>query len=235
MLKVKNLEVYYHHIHALCGISFKVDEGEIVSLLGANGAGKTTTLASISGLVKPFSGSIYFEENEITKLLPHQIVHLGITHSPEGRGIFEPLSVMENLELGGYIEKNKRSIKERIKDVFEIFPILSDRKNQIAGTLSGGEQQMLAIARALISKPKLLLLDEPSLGLSPVFVKVLFETIKRINEKGITILLVEQNANFSLNISHYGYILDTGKIVLEGKSSFLKDNELVKRAYLGEA
>ncbi|MEW6619780.1 MAG: ABC transporter ATP-binding protein [bacterium] len=230
MLKVENLEVYYHHIHALAGISFEVNEGEIVALLGANGAGKTTTLAAISGLVKICNGAIRFLDQDITPLKPHQIVQLGITQVPEGRGIFEPLTVMENLQLGGWTKKNS---KKQIAYVFEIFPLLYERRAQVAGTLSGGEQQMLAIGRALVSNPKLLLLDEPSLGLAPKLIERIFKTIARINQEGTSILLVEQNAYMSLNIAHRGYIFETGKIILAGKSDELVQNELVKKAYLG--
>lgn len=234
MLKVENLEVYYHHIHSLKGISFEVNEGELVALLGANGAGKTTILSAISGLVKVHCGKIIFEGKEITSFPPHKIVQLGIIQTPEGRGIFESLTVIENLQMGGYIVYNKTLVKKYISHIFEIFPTLYERRLQIAGTLSGGEQQMLAIGRALVGNPKLLLLDEPSLGLAPKLVRKIFETITKINREGVSILLVEQNAHMALNIAHRAYILETGEIIITGKSEELIQNKIIKKAYLGE-
>jgi branched-chain amino acid transport system ATP-binding protein len=230
MLKVKELEVYYGHIHALKGISFEVDEGEIVLLLGANGAGKTTTLKAITGLVPPSKGVVEFQGKDLLALSTHEIVREGITYVPEGRGIFENLTVLENLELGGYPLENKR---EGLKHVFEVFPILGERRNQLAATLSGGEQQMLAIGRGLMAKPKLLLLDEPSLGLAPMLVRRIFSTIQKIRDEGTTILLVEQNASMALKISDRAYILETGEVVAYGKSSELAEDKTVKEAYLG--
>lgn len=233
MLEVKNIQVGYGAIRALKGISFTVDEGEIVTLIGANGAGKSTTLKTISGLLHPQEGSIIFEGKDISNLQSYEIVSLGISQVPEGRRIFPQQSVLENLELGAYQRKDKKQIKEDIEKVFSYFKRLEERKNQTAGTLSGGEQQMLAIGRGLMSRPKLLLLDEPSMGLAPLLVKEIFSIIKEINESGTTILLVEQNANMALSIAQKAYVLETGKIVLSGPADELSENEQVRKAYLG--
>jgi branched-chain amino acid transport system ATP-binding protein len=234
MLEIKNLVVNYGAIAALHGISLSVPAGKIVTLLGANGAGKTTTLKTISGLLKPGSGEILYEGKNIAGLPPHQIVARGISQSPEGRMIFANLTVLENLQLGAYLQKDRHVVRRELERVFVLFPRLKEREKQIAGTLSGGEQQMLAIGRALMSRPHLLLLDEPSLGLAPLLVKTIFEKIVGINrEQGLTILLVEQNANLALEISHFGYVLETGKVVLQGSSAELRQNPQVKSAYLG--
>jgi len=234
MLEIKNLVVNYGAIVALHGISLSVPDGKIVTLIGANGAGKTTTLKTISGLRKPGSGEIIYDGKNIAGLPPHQIVARGISQSPEGRMIFANLTVLENLRLGAYLQQDKQVIRHELEHVFGLFPRLKEREKQIAGTLSGGEQQMLAIGRALMSRPKLLLLDEPSLGLAPLLVKTIFEKIVAINrEQGLTILLVEQNANLALEISHFGYVLETGKVVLQGESRELRQNPQVKSAYLG--
>jgi branched-chain amino acid transport system ATP-binding protein len=234
MLEIKNLVVNYGAIVALHGISLSVPDGKIVTLIGANGAGKTTTLKTISGLLKPKSGEIFYGDKNIAGLPPHQIVARGISQAPEGRMIFANLTVLENLQLGAYLQKDKDTIRRELERVYVLFPRLKEREKQIAGTLSGGEQQMLAIGRALMSRPKLLLLDEPSLGLAPLLVKTIFEKIVEINrEQGLTILLVEQNANLALEISHFGYVLETGKVVLQGDSKELRQNPKVKSAYLG--
>ena len=234
MLEIKNLVVNYGAITALHGISLSAPDGKIVTLIGANGAGKTATLKTISGLLKPRGGEILHDDKNIAGLPPHQIVARGISQSPEGRMIFANLTVLENLQLGAYLQKNKDTVRRELERVFVLFPRLKEREKQIAGTLSGGEQQMLAISRALMSRPKLLLLDEPSLGLAPLLVKTIFEKIVEINrEQGLTILLVEQNANLALEISHFGYVLETGKVVLQGDSSELRQNPKVKSAYLG--
>ena len=234
MLEIKNLVVNYGAISALHGISLSVPNGKIVTLIGANGAGKTTTLKTISGLLRPVSGEILYDGKNIAGLPPHQIVGRGISQSPEGRMIFANLTVLENLQLGAYLQKDRETVRRELERAFSLFPRLKERKEQIAGTLSGGEQQMLAIGRALMSRPKLLLLDEPSLGLAPLLVKTIFEKIVEINrEQGLTILLVEQNANLALEISHFGYVLETGKVVLEGDSKELRQNPKVKSAYLG--
>jgi branched-chain amino acid transport system ATP-binding protein len=234
MLEIKNLVVGYGAITALHGISLSVPDGKIVTLIGANGAGKTTTLKTISGLLKPKSGEIFYDGKNIAGLPPHQIVARGLSHVPESRMIFANLTVLENLQLGAYLQKDKKIIRHELEHVFSLFPRLQEREKQIAGTLSGGEQQMLAIGRALMSKPKLLLLDEPSLGLAPLLVKTIFEKIVEINrEQDLTILLVEQNANLALGISHFGYVLETGKIILQGDSASLRQNSQVKSAYLG--
>ncbi|KAF2962118.1 ABC transporter ATP-binding protein [Fervidobacterium sp. 2310opik-2] len=233
VLEVDGLHVFYGAIHAIKGISFKVDKGKVITLIGANGAGKTTTLSTIAGLVKSKRGRIIFEGKEIQNLPPHTINRLGISLVPEGRRIFPNLTVMENLMMGAYNRKDKEGIKQDLEWVFSLFPRLAERKNQLGGTLSGGEQQMLAISRALMNRPKLLMMDEPSLGLAPILVEEVFEIIKKLNSEGITILLVEQNAVGALNISHYGYVLETGNITLEGPSKELLKNEEVKRAYLG--
>jgi branched-chain amino acid transport system ATP-binding protein len=234
MLEIKNLAVGYGAINALHEISLSVKPGSIVTLIGANGAGKTTTLKAISGLLKPRSGEILYDGKNIAGLPPHQIVKLGLSHVPEGRMIFANLTVLENLQLGAYLQTDKQVVRHELEHVFSLFPRLSEREKQIAGTLSGGEQQMLAIGRALMSKPKLLLLDEPSLGLAPLLVKTIFEKIVEINrQKGLTILLVEQNANLALEVSSFGYVLETGKVVLSGDSAGLRQNPQVKSAYLG--
>ena len=234
MLEIKNLQVSYGAINALHGISLSVKGGSIVTLIGANGAGKTTTLKAISGLLKPKSGEILYDGKNIAGLPPHQIVQLGLSHVPEGRMIFANLTVLENLQLGAYLQTDKQVIRRELEHVYSLFPRLLERGKQTAGTLSGGEQQMLAIGRALMSKPKLLLLDEPSLGLAPLLVKTIFEKIVEINrQQGLTILLVEQNANLALEISSFGYVLETGKITLQGDSPLLRQNPRVKSAYLG--
>jgi branched-chain amino acid transport system ATP-binding protein len=233
MLSVKDLQVFYGGIHALKGVHLEVDEGRIVTLIGANGAGKTTTLRAIVGLVTPHSGSIDFLGNRLTELSTHQIIQCGIGVSPEGRRVFGNLTVMENLELGAY-NNTDVEFSAQLDWVFSLLPRLAERRSQLAGTLSGGEQQMLAFARALMSKPKLVLLDEPSLGLAPLMVEEVFRTIREVNREGATILLIEQNALAALQIAHYGYVLETGKVVLEGPSSELLKDERVKQAYLGE-
>jgi branched-chain amino acid transport system ATP-binding protein len=234
MLEIKNLAVNYGAITALHGISLSVPDGKIITLIGANGAGKTTTLKTISGLLKPNAGEILYGGKDIAGLPPHRIVALGISQAPEGRMIFANLTVLENLLLGAYLQKNKAVVRQDLGQVFSLFPRLKERETQVAGTLSGGEQQMLAIGRALMSRPRLLLLDEPSLGLAPLLVKTIFEKIVEINrQQGLTILLVEQNANLALEISHYGYVLETGKVVLEGDSAQLRQDSRVKSAYLG--
>lgn len=232
MLEVKNLHVYYGLIHAIKGISFKVEAGEIVTLIGSNGAGKTTILKTISQILHQTEGDILFLGDSISNYQPHEIVHLGISHVPEGRRVFPELTVYENLELGAYHRKDKKNIKEDLKQVFKRFPRLEERRNQVSGTLSGGEQQMLAMGRALMSRPKILLLDEPSMGLAPILVHEIFSIIEDINKTGTTILLVEQNANRALNISDKGYVLETGKIIASGSAKDLLNNELVKQAYL---
>lgn len=233
MLKVNDLNVYYGAIHAIKGISFEVNEGEIVSLIGANGAGKTTTLHSVSGLIKSSSGNVEFVGKNITGLTADKVARLGIGHVPEGRRVFQELTVHENLELGAYAVKDKNFIKNEYNKVMELFPRLKERRKQLAGTLSGGEQQMLAMGRALMSNPKMLLLDEPSMGLAPIIVRDIFEIIKACNEDGMTILLVEQNAKMALSISDRAYVLETGKIVMSGEASKLLNDDSVKKAYLG--
>ena len=233
MLEVKNLEVYYGVICALKGISFEVNEGEIVSLIGANGAGKTTTMQSVVGLIPKKAGTVTFEGRDITKTPCHKIVHLGMTQVPEGRRIFQELSVYENLLMGAYTNKDQQKFKADIESIYERFPRLAERRNQIAGTLSGGEQQMLAMGRAIMSHPKLLMLDEPSMGLSPLLVDQVFEIIKDINRDGTTVLLVEQNAGKSLAISDRTYVLENGSIVLSGTGKELAASEKVRKAYLG--
>ncbi|MBC8042025.1 MAG: ABC transporter ATP-binding protein [Rhizobacter sp.] len=235
MLKVENLEVCYGPISALRKISFAVSKGAIVTLIGSNGAGKTTTLRTISGLLKPKSGTIEFDGKPIGGMPPHEIVARGLSQSPEGRMVFANLTVHENLMLGAYLRKDDAEIKRNLDYAFTIFPRLKERENQLAGTMSGGEQQMLAIARALMNAPKMLLLDEPSLGIAPILVKTIFEKIQEINrELGMTILLVEQNAHLALSISTYGYVLETGEIILQGDAKELAQNADVKKAYLGE-
>ncbi|AVX21875.1 MAG: ABC transporter ATP-binding protein [Bacillota bacterium] len=233
MLKVDNIDVYYGAIHALKGISLEVNQGEIVTLIGANGAGKSTTLKTISGLLKPKSGAIYFEGQNITGKKAPDIVKMGISQVPEGRRVFANLTVLENLELGAYLRNDKQGIQEDMEKVFVRFPRLKERLKQLAGTLSGGEQQMLAMGRALMSRPRVLLLDEPSMGLAPILVQEIFNIIKDINATGTTILLVEQNAHMALSIAHKAYVLETGKIVLSGPAQELAQSEEVKKAYLG--
>jgi branched-chain amino acid transport system ATP-binding protein len=234
MLEIKNLAVSYGAISALHGISLSVQAGNIVTLIGSNGAGKTTTLKTISGLLKPKSGEIFYDGKNIAGLPPHEIVARGLSHVPEGRMIFSNLTVLENLHMGAYLVRDKKIVRRELEFVFATFPRLKEREQQIAGTLSGGEQQMLAIGRALMSQPKFLMLDEPSLGLAPLLVKTIFEKIVEINrERSLTILLVEQNANRALEISHFGYVLETGKITLSGDSASLRQNPQVKSAYLG--
>ncbi len=233
LLEVKDLEVYYGVINALKGISFEVNEGEIVTLIGANGAGKTTTMQSVIGLIPARAGSVIYDGHDITKMPCHKIVHLGMSQVPEGRRIFQELTVYENLMMGAYSQGKNNDFKEDIEKIYDRFPRLKERRNQIAGTLSGGEQQMLAMGRALMSHPKLLMLDEPSMGLSPLLVDQVFEIIKDINKDGTTILLVEQNAGKSLAISDRAYVLENGRIVLTGTGEELANSEMVKKAYLG--
>ena len=233
LLEVKDISVYYGVIQALKGISFTVEEGEIVALIGANGAGKTTTMQSIMGLNHPKTGSIYYNGERIDNIPTHKIVKKGMTQVPEGRHDFQELTVYENLIMGAYTVKDKEKIKEDIQEMFKLFPRLEERRNQIAGTLSGGEQQMLAISRALMSHPKLLLLDEPSMGLSPILVDEVFDIIKHIHSEGTTILVVEQNAEKALSIADKAYVLETGNIILSGTGKELKNNDDVKKAYLG--
>ncbi len=234
MLEVKNIEVYYGMIQALKGISFEVNQGEVIALIGANGAGKTTTLHTLTGLLSPKSGSVIFEGKDITKMPAHKIVSMGIAHVPEGRRVFADLSVYQNLRMGAYTRKDKKEIEESLQMIYKRFPRLEERKNQRAGTLSGGEQQMLAMGRALMSKPKLIVMDEPSMGLSPIFVNEIFDIIQEISKAGTTVLLVEQNAKKALAISNRAYVLETGKIVLEGDAAVLMNDDSIKKAYLGE-
>ncbi|GBG56770.1 ABC transporter ATP-binding protein [Sporomusaceae bacterium FL31] len=233
MLKIDNINVYYGAIHAIKGISLEVNEGEIVTLIGANGAGKSTILRTVSGLLKPKIGEINFEGKNIAGMPAQNIVKLGISQVPEGRRVFANMTVLENLELGAYIRSDKQGIKEDMNVVFERFPRLSERLTQLAGTLSGGEQQMLAMGRALMSRPRLLLLDEPSMGLAPLLVKEIFSIIKDINATGTTILLVEQNANMALSIANKAYVLETGRITLSGSAKELAASEEIRKAYLG--
>lgn len=233
MLELTNINVYFGPVHALKDLSISVEEGKIVTLIGSNGAGKTTTLRTISGILKPKSGSIKFCNKPLEKLIAPDVVKLGISHVPEGRRIFSTMTVMENLEMGAFARNDKSGIKEDYQKVFAKFPRLLERKNQVAGTLSGGEQQMLAIGRALMSRPRLLLLDEPSMGLAPIMVKEIFEIIKDINEGGTTVLLVEQNANMALSIADKAYVIQNGSIYMEGIAADILENEDVKKAYLG--
>ena len=233
MLKVDNIDVYYGAIHAIKGISIEVPKGVIVNLVGYNGAGKSTTLRTISGLMKPKNGTILFEDKNIVGVPAHKIVGMGLCQVPEGRHVFANMSVMENLELGAYLRNDKDGIARDLEDVFKKFPRLLERKDQISGTLSGGEQQMLAMGRALMSRPRLLLLDEPSMGLAPLLVKEIFNIIKEINESGTTVLLVEQNANMALSIADKAYVLETGRIALAGTAQELASSEAVRKAYLG--
>ncbi len=233
LLEMKHVHTRYGKVDCLKGVSLSVKQGEIVALLGANGAGKTTMLKTISGLVRPVTGEVYFQGKMIHTCLPEEIVKLGIAHSPEGRKIFQKLDVLENLQLGAFIRRDQEEIRKDLEAIFELFPILKERARQKAGTLSGGEQQMLAIGRALMSRPSMLLLDEPSLGLAPLFVSSIFKMIQKINEQGMTILLVEQNARMALKIAHRAYVIETGSIVLEDKASELEKNPAIRSAYLG--
>ena len=234
MLEIKDLEVYYGVIHAIKGVSFEVNEGEIIALIGANGAGKTTILHTITGLIAPKSGHVLFEGKDITKTPAHKIVELGMAHVPEGRRVFAQLSVYQNLKMGAYTRKDKAEVDAALEMVYKRFPRLEERKNQMAGTLSGGEQQMLAMGRALMSHPKIILMDEPSMGLSPILVNEIFDIIQSVSESGTTVLLVEQNAKKALSIADRAYVLETGKIVLEGKAKDLLEDDSIKKAYLGE-
>ena len=233
MLEVHDIHTYYGNIHALKGISLTVEKGEIVTLIGSNGAGKTTTLRSICGLQKPRKGNILLEGKDISPFKAHEIVSKGVAMVPEGRGIFARLTVAENLDLGAYTRRDRAAIQKDLERVFTIFPRLKERQRQVAGTLSGGEQQMLATGRALMTRPRLLLMDEPSMGLAPVLVEAIFDVIKVINQEGTTILLVEQNALMALSIAHRGYVIQTGQIVLQDTAANLKSNEMVQKAYLG--
>ena len=234
LLEIKDLEVYYGMIQAIKGVSFQVQEGEVIALIGANGAGKTTILHTITGLLEAKRGSVIFDGKDITKTPAHKIVSMGMAHVPEGRRVFANLSVYQNLKMGAYTRKDKQEIEETLKTVYKRFPRLEERKNQLAGTLSGGEQQLLAMGRALMSHPRIILMDEPSMGLSPIFVNEIFDIIKEVSASGTTVLLVEQNAKKALSISDRGYVLETGKIVLEGDSKDLLNNDSIKKAYLGE-
>jgi branched-chain amino acid transport system ATP-binding protein len=233
MLEIKGLSIHYGMIPAVKKLDMVVKKGEVVSLIGTNGSGKSTTLRAISGIVKVHEGSILFEGEDITKIPPHKIVEMGISHVPEGRGVFTELTVLENLRMGAFTRKDKNGINRDIQEIFRYFPRLEERKKQLAGTLSGGEQQMLAIGRALMSRPKLLLLDEPSMGLAPILVKEIFKIIKNINEEGTTILLVEQNAKMALSVSHRGYVLETGEVVAHGSVEELRNNDMIQKIYLG--
>jgi branched-chain amino acid transport system ATP-binding protein len=233
VLEVKDIEVYYGAIHALKKMSLQVEQGSIVTLIGANGAGKTTTLKTISGILRPRSGTVTFKNVDISKVAPEKIVAMGISQVPEGRRVFAAMSVLENLEMGAYLRKDKKAIAADMENVFGRFPRLKERRKQMAGTLSGGEQQMLAIGRALMARPQLLLMDEPSMGLAPLLVKEIFAIIKDINERGTTILLVEQNAHMALSIADQAYVIETGEIVLQGAAAELLQSEAVKKAYLG--
>lgn len=234
MLEIKDIEVYYGMIQAIKGISFEVNEGEVIALIGANGAGKTTILHTITGLLSPKKGSVVFEGKDITKVPAHKIVSLGMAHVPEGRRVFAELSVYENLKMGAYTRKDKEETAKTLEMVYKRFPRLEERKNQLAGTLSGGEQQMLAMGRALMSHPKIILMDEPSMGLSPILVNQIFDIIEEVSKSGTTVLLVEQNAKKALAIADRAYVLETGKIVLEGDADQLMNDDSIKKAYLGE-
>lgn len=233
MLEVENIHTYYGNIHALKGVSLTVDKGEIVTLIGGNGAGKSTTLRTITGIMKPAQGSVRLEGEDLAPYKGHEIVYKGISMVPEGRRIFARLTVAENLDMGSYSRNNKQEIAQDLERVYSLFPRLRERRSQIAGTLSGGEQQMLATGRALMARPRLLLMDEPSMGLAPVLVELIFDTIKRINEEGTTVLLVEQNALMALSIANRGYVLQTGEIVLHDAAEKLQKNEMIQKAYLG--
>lgn len=234
ILEVKDLEVYYGVIQAIRGISFEVNQGEIIALIGANGAGKTTTLQTITGLIPSKSGKIFYEGKDITKIPGHKLVSMGIAHVPEGRRVFASLSVLQNLKLGAYTRSDKKELEDTLQMIYNRFPRLEERKNQMAGTLSGGEQQMLAMGRALMSHPKLIVLDEPSMGLSPIYVNEIFDIIQKINEDGVTVLLVEQNAKKALSIANRAYVLETGSIALSGEAAKLMNDDSVKKAYLSE-
>ena len=234
MLEVKDLQVYYGVIQALKGISFHVNQGEVIALIGANGAGKTTTLQTLTGILSPKSGSIVFEGKDLTRTPAHKIVEMGMAHVPEGRRVFADMSVYENLLLGAYTRKDKAEIAESLASVYKRFPRLEERKGQRAGTLSGGEQQMLAMGRALMSRPRIILMDEPSMGLSPLYVNEIFDIIQKINKDGVTVLLVEQNAKKALSIANRAYVLETGKIALSGDAKELMNDDSVKKAYLSE-
>ena len=234
MLEIKDIEVFYGMIQAIKGVSFEVNEGEVIALIGANGAGKTTILHSITGLIAPKKGQILFEGQDITSTPAHKIVSMGMAHVPEGRRVFAQLTVLENLKMGAFTRKDKDEIEESMIRVYKRFPRLEERKNQMAGTLSGGEQQMLAMGRALMSRPMIILMDEPSMGLSPIFVNEIFDIIREVSEGGTTVLLVEQNAKKALAIADRAYVLETGKIVLDGKAEDLLNDDSVKKAYLGE-
>ena len=234
MLEVKDLQVYYGMIQAIKGISFEVNQGEVIALIGANGAGKTTTLHTVTGLISPKSGQVLFEGKDITKVPAHKIVSMGMAHVPEGRRVFAQLSVYQNLKMGAYTRKDKDEIRQTLDMVYEHFPRLEERKNQMAGTLSGGEQQMLAMGRALMANPRILLLDEPSMGLSPLLVQEIFDIIQNVHKEGMTILLVEQNAKKALSIANRAYVLETGRIVKENDAQALLHDEAIKKAYLGE-
>lgn len=234
MLEVKDLEVYYGVIQAIKGVSFHVEKGEVIALIGANGAGKTTILHTVTGLLSPKKGSVIFQGKDITKTPAHKIVSMGMAHVPEGRRVFAELSVYENLKMGAYTRTDKAEIEDSLKSVYKRFPRLEERKNQMAGTLSGGEQQMLAMGRALMSKPGIILMDEPSMGLSPILVNEIFDIIRSVSESGTTVLLVEQNAKKALSIADRAYVLETGNITLEGKAKDLLEDDSIKRAYLGE-
>lgn len=233
LLEVKNVHSYYGNIHALKGISLFVNEGEIVTLIGGNGAGKTTTLKTISGIVHPRQGAVHLNGENLAQYSAHQIVSKGLSHVPEGRGVFARLTVLENLEMGAYIHNDVPQIKQDLERVFVLFPRLKERRKQMAGTLSGGEQQMLAMGRGLMARPKVLLMDEPSMGLAPILVEGIFETVQNINKEGTTVLLVEQNALMALEIAHRGYVIQTGEIVLHDEAKALQSNEMVQKAYLG--
>ena len=234
MLEVKDLQVYYGVIQALKGISFHVNQGEVIALIGANGAGKTTTLQTLTGILSPKSGSIVFEGKDLTRTPAHKIVEMGMAHVPEGRRVFADMSVYENLLLGAYTRKDKAEIAESLASVYKRFPRLEERKGQRAGTLSGGEQQMLAMGRALMSRPRIILMDEPSMGLSPIFVNEIFDIIREVSESGTTVILVEQNAKKALSIADRAYVLETGSITMDGKAEDLLNDEAVQKAYLGE-
>ena len=234
MLEIKDVEVFYGMIQAIKGVSFQVNEGEVIALIGANGAGKTTILHSITGLIAPKKGQIFFEGQDITATPAHKIVSMGMAHVPEGRRVFAQLTVLENLKMGAFTRKDKEEVEESLIRVYKRFPRLEERKNQMAGTLSGGEQQMLAMGRALMSRPRIILMDEPSMGLSPIFVDEIFDIIREVSEGGTTVLLVEQNAKKALSIADRAYVLETGRIVLDGKAQELLNDDSVKKAYLGE-
>jgi branched-chain amino acid transport system ATP-binding protein len=233
ILNINNVHTYYGNIHALKGLTITVEQGEIVTLIGGNGAGKTTTLRTICGLLQPREGSVHFNGENMSKYKAHEVVYKGISMVPEGRGIFTRLTITENLEMGAYSRNSTQEIKEDMERVFTLFPRLKERRNQVAGTLSGGEQQMLATGRALMTRPTVLLMDEPSMGLAPVLVELIFDTIQQINKQGVTVLLVEQNAHMALSIAHRGYVLQTGEIVLSDTAQKLKNDPTVQKAYLG--